>query len=275
MTQPQAGSETILVIDAEANVRWFVDHLARPRGYEVLNAAGGMGGLKILQEQADKIAFIVLDPQMPDMGGLEVLKGIRKNYPNIPVIVTTVAKEKKEECFLLGVEAFIQKPYDLAEFCRALEATMEQQVLDRTHASLDSDTVPAARILIVDDEQQVCEVLSELLFEDAQGVDFKVQWATSGEAALKISKEFEPDIAIVDIKMPGMWGDELIKRFKAGEGHCPRDFVIYTSITDPGQIERAKKLGHKLIAKPTDLDILLDVLIKMCVQHHLLKKVTA
>ncbi len=275
MTPLQAGRETILVIDSEANVRWFVARLGRPRGYEVLTAAGGMEGLKILQEQGTKIAFVVLDLGMPDMGGLEVLKTLRKNYPDVPVIAVTEAKEKKDECFLLGVEAFIQKPYDLEEFCRALESTMDQQVLDRTQASLDSDTVPAARILIVDDEQQVCEVLSELLFEDAHGVDFKVQWATSGEDALKLSKEFEPDIAIVDIKMPGMWGDELIKRFKAGEGHCPRDFVIYTSITDPGQIERAKKLGHKLIAKPTDLDILLDVLIKMCVQHHLLKKVTA
>ncbi len=275
MTQTQAGRGTILVIDDDVNVRWFVARVCRPRGYEIVTASSGMAGLKCFQEPGKQIDFVVLDLGMPDMGGLEMLKAVRKNHANVPVIVVSAAIEKKDACILLGVEAFISKPYRLEEFCQSLESAMDQQSFEKSEAVLDPDTIPSARILIVDDEQQVCEILSELLFEDARGADFKVQWVTSAEEALRVSKEFEPDIAIVDIKMPQIWGDELIRRFKSGEGHCPRDFVIYTSVTDPGQIERAKKLGHKLIAKPTDLDILLDVLIKMCVQHHLIKKVRA
>lgn len=261
----------VLVIDDEPNVRWFVARILYPRGYDILTAANGMEGLKKIQTEK-KIDLLVMDPSMPEMGGLEVLKAARKTNPALPIIVVSADASKKDECLLLGVEAFIQKPYSLEEFCRALELIVDLQEFEKFHMPLDPDTIPSARILIVDDEQQVCEVLSELLYEDAQGMDFKVRWATSGEEALRLSKDFEPDIAIVDIKMPGMWGDELIRRFKAGEGSCPRDFLIYTSVTDPRQIERARKLGHKLIAKPTDLDVLRDILIKMCAQHHLLKR---
>ena len=67
-----------------------------------------------------------------------------------------------------------------------------------------------------------------------------------------------------------LWG--LIERFKAGEGHSPKDFVIYTSVADPGQLARAKKLGYKFFSKPTDLETLVEVLKKICVRHKLLRK---
>ena len=73
--------------------------------------------------------------------------------------------------------------------------------------------------------------------------------------------------------MPNMWGDELVRRFKSGEGHCPRDFVVYTNTADPGEADRARKTGHKFLNTPTDLDTLLESLVKICVRHHLIKKI--
>ena len=275
MTIPSAHQGHILIIDSDPDLHWFIPKVFQSKGYEVLSAASGMEGLKRIQDFGETIDLVILDPEMPGMGGLEMVKALRRMHPRIAILVLSAAEKNRHECVSLGVEAFILKPYGLQDLYQRVEAVMDRQLLDKSPVNLDPNIIPSARILIVDDEQQVCELLSEALYEDAHGADFKVLWATSGEEGLRVSEEFKPDLAIVDMRMPRMWGDELINRFKSGEGHCPRDFIIYTSITEPREIEGAKKLGHKFIAKPTDLDILLEVIIKLCVKHHLLKKIPA
>ncbi|MEI6425332.1 MAG: response regulator, partial [Lentisphaerota bacterium] len=104
------------------------------------------------------------------------------------------------------------------------------------------------------------------------GCHFEVKWALSGDEALRISREFEPDIGIIDIKMPHMWGDELIERFKRGEGYSPKDFVIYTSVSNESESDRAKKLGYKMLSKPTQIETVVEILKKICVRHKLLRK---
>lgn len=263
---------TILIVDDEPNVLWFISKVCQPLGYETLTAGSGMEALKVVQECGEKLDLVLLDLNMPGMGGIEVLKSIRKFHPDLPVIILTALHDRKEECEKLGIEAFVKKPYSLEELYHHIEKVVDRQSFDRAKAEMEPGIMASARILIVDDEPEVCELLGAALLEDFPNVDFKVRWVHSGDAALKLSLEFEPDIAIIDIKMPHMWGDELIRRFKNGEGHCPRDFIIYTSVTDPAEIERAKKLGHKMLSKPTDLDILFQLLQKICVRHRLLKK---
>lgn len=263
---------TILVIDDEANVLWFISKVCQPRGYETLTAGSGMEGLKVIQECGNKIDLVLLDLRMPGMGGIEVLKSIRKHQPDMPVIILTALHDKKEECEALGIEAFIKKPYSLEELYEKIESVVERQASEKGEVTLAEDLEPSAKILIVDDEKEVCEILATALTEDITGAHYEVKWVNSGDEALRVSLEFEPDIAIIDIKMPHMWGDELVKRFKSGEGRSPKDFIIYTSITDPDEIARTKKLGHKFLTKPTDLDVLCESLKKSCVKYRLLKK---
>lgn len=75
-----------------------------------MTAGSGMEALKYIQECGDKIDVVLLDLKMPGMGGVEVLKSIRKHQPDLPVIILTAIHDKKEECEKLGVEAFVKKP---------------------------------------------------------------------------------------------------------------------------------------------------------------------
>jgi len=272
MMAPKTSKGTLLIVDDEPNVVWFISKVCQPRGYETITAGSGVEALKYIQECGEKIDLVLLDLRMPGMGGMEVLKSIRKFQPDLPVIILTALHDKKSDCEKLGIEAFMKKPYSLEELYSRIESVIESRTFDKKELMLDPNVEAAAKILIVDDDTEVCELLSTALFEDVQDAKFQVKWAKSGDDALRISNEFEPDIAIVDIKMPHMWGDELVHRFKAGEGHCPRDFVIYTSISDPAEIDRARKLGHKVLGKPTDLDALVEILKKICVRHNLLHK---
>lgn len=270
MTDGKRG--TILIVDDEPNVLWFISKVCQPQGYETLTAGSGLEALKYIQECGDKIDVVLLDLKMPGMGGVEVLKSIRKHQPDLPVIILTAIHDKKEECEKLGIEAFVKKPYSLEELYQRIETVIERKSFDKNGAEIEPGYEPNAKILIVDDESELCELLGTALVEDVQDAHFEVKWVQSGDEAIRMSLSFEPDIGIIDIKMPHMWGDELVKRFKGGEGRSPKDFVIYTSVTDPHEVERAKKLGHKFLTKPTNLDTLVEVLKKICIRHRLLRK---
>lgn len=263
---------TILIVDDEPNVQWFISKTVQPMGYETLTAGSGMEALKMIQECGDKIDLVLLDLHMPGMGGIEVLKSIRKHQPEMSVIVLTALHDKRDECEKIGVDAFMKKPYSLEDLYRHIERVIEKKSFDREGVQIEQGVIPSAKILIVDDEAEVCELLRLSLSEDIQDCQFEVKTAKSGDEALRLSLEFEPDIGIIDIKMPFMWGDELVQRFKNGEGKSPKDFVIYTSITEPKEVERARRLGHKILSKPTNLESLVEVLKKICVRHNLLKR---
>ena len=189
------------------------------------------------------------------------------------VIVITGYADRRQECEDLGIDAFITKPFELKKLYQEIERVVEKNNFDRNKVQIPEGQQPAAKVLIVDDEEEVCELLASSLQEDVVGAHFEVLWAHSGDEALKVSAEFKPDIGIIDIKMPQMWGDELVRRFQAGQGYLPKDFIIYTSVTEPREVEQARRLGFKILTKPTQLDTLVDVLKKLCVKHKLLQKI--
>ncbi len=106
---------TLLVIeDNEVNRQLLVGILEQK--YEVISAANGQEGLKILKEKGQCISVILLDIQMPVMNGFEFLECIGQDavYCKIPVIVTTVldGKDDEKRCLELGAVDFIVKPYN-------------------------------------------------------------------------------------------------------------------------------------------------------------------
>ncbi len=107
------------------------------------------------------------------------------------------------------------------------------------------------KILIVDDEKDICEVLDITLSD----VGYEVFTASSGEEALRLYREVNPAIILTDIRMPGMDGIELLKRIK---GANPDTEVIM--ITGHGDmdlaIESLKLEATDFITKPINYDIL-------------------
>jgi len=261
---------TILIVDDEPDVVFFISKVCQPQGYHTITASSGLEAIKYLDQLKEKIDLVLLDLRMPGMGGIEVLKTIRKNYDNLPVIIVTALSEKKKECEDIGIEAFVTKPYSLEELYKQITTVIGQREDEKHHEEVPEGAMPCAKVLIVDDEREVCELLSESLLEDAMNARYEVRFALSGDEALRVADEFEPDVAIVDIKMQHMWGDELIEKFKAGAAHCPKDFIIFTAADLPEYREKAKKAGYKYLTKPAKIEELFEVLKKICVRHKLL-----
>lgn len=262
----------ILIVDDEPNVLFFMTRVFQPMGYTTLTAQSGEDAIKYFDSCEGRFDLMIVDICMPGINGIETIKEVRKKQPELPVIVMSASTEHRLECEALGIEKFVEKPYSLEDLYEFVEEVLMRNNNAKSSSEIEAGTQLDAKVLIVDDEIEVTRMIGEALFEDFPESSFRVRGATSGEEAIKISKEFEPDIAIIDIKMPEMSGEELISRMKAGEGYCPRDFVIYTGVSDEATVNRAQALGHRVIMKPANIETLHGVLKRICLRHHLIKK---
>src|SRR5215510_1409971 len=110
-------------------------------------------------------------------------------------------------------------------------------------------------ILIVDDEPQIRRILSVLLSDNG----FEVAEAESGEQALELAQEFRPDIALLDVNMPGMDGLALLRALL--KIHSNLDCIMMTGYaTIRSAVEAMKSGAFDYIAKPFDNDELLLII---------------
>jgi len=107
------------------------------------------------------------------------------------------------------------------------------------------------KILVVDDEIEVCNVLMEFL--DSKGYETHI--ALSGSDALSKVREINPCIVLLDIMMPEMGGIDVLKEIKEID---PRvGIIMVTAVADHEMARHALTLGaYDYIAKPLDLDYL-------------------
>jgi len=107
----------------------------------------------------------------------------------------------------------------------------------------------STRIMIVDDEEMICESLQAWFVKDG----YQVETALSGVAALKLVETFPAEIYLVDIKMPGMDGIEFLSRLKE---HQPNAVVVM--MTAHGTVQTAvdamKRGATDYFCKPFDPD---------------------
>ncbi|MFV0493713.1 response regulator transcription factor [Mycobacterium sp.] len=110
-------------------------------------------------------------------------------------------------------------------------------------------TAPEARVLVVDDENNIVELLSASL--KFQG--FEVHSASSGTQALDVALEVRPDAVILDVMMPGMDGLEVLRRLRADGIDAP---ALFLSARDSLQDKLAGLTlgGDDYVTKPFSLE---------------------
>lgn len=122
-------------------------------------------------------------------------------------------------------------------------------------------------ILVVDDEPLQREILKTIL-EDS---GYEIQTASSGEDAVKISREFNPDIILTDLKLGGMNGVELLGEVRKGE-IAPAVIIMTAYGTVSSAVEAMKKGAFDYLTKPLDKDIVLLTVKRVLERTELLKE---
>ncbi len=117
------------------------------------------------------------------------------------------------------------------------------------------------RVLVVDDDPGVLHAVRRVL-----GAEYELASASSPAEALALADEFGPDLAVLDVRMPGMDGFELMQRLKAVQ-EAPDVIFVTGSLTDPdARLIRAIREGaFYFVQKPFDRDVL-RTLVERCLE---------
>jgi DNA-binding NtrC family response regulator len=120
-----AQTASILIVDDEFGVRESLKMILKPN-YEVHTAANGEKALRCIRR--DQIDLVTLDLKMPGLSGLEVLREIKKNNPEIEVVVITANDNEKniKEATRYGAD-FITKPFNVPDLLNSLNKSIEKQ----------------------------------------------------------------------------------------------------------------------------------------------------
>jgi two-component system response regulator CpxR len=114
-----------------------------------------------------------------------------------------------------------------------------------------------SKVLLVDDEREFVQTLSERLLLRDMGSAV----AYDGESALSLVREDEPEVMILDLKMPGIDGIEVLRRVK--ETNPEIEVIILTGHGSEADRETCMKLGaFAYLQKPVDIDLLSETLKK-------------
>lgn len=105
-------SATILIVDDEENLRLTLSRILTKAGFTVTTASSGEEALRLLQAGAYELTFI--DLLMPGIGGLALLKELRKLYPEMPVLILTAhaTLDSAIEAVRQGARDYLVKPAD-------------------------------------------------------------------------------------------------------------------------------------------------------------------
>ena len=117
----------ILIIDDEPNVRLMFRTALESAGHEVVESEGGEQGLRRLrQSPAD---LVLLDLQMPTMGGMEVLRRLRSDENLVPVVIITAYGSVPDavEAMKLGAIDFLAKPITPDALRKVVVQVLERQ----------------------------------------------------------------------------------------------------------------------------------------------------
>jgi PAS domain S-box-containing protein len=132
---PSPGTETILFVEDEENVRELVSEYLRARGYTVLEAGDGVAALALAEQHQGAIQLLITDVVMPKLSGRELATRISSKRENLKVLY--ISGYTDDSIFRHGVleggMAFLQKPFNL----KAL-AEKVREVLDGFPAAVPS-----------------------------------------------------------------------------------------------------------------------------------------
>lgn len=282
----------LLVDDEEDYVRAMAERMDM-RDLQSQVALSGEEALRLLEEDPPDV--IVLDLRMPGLQGMEVLEKVHKEHPHIQVIILTGHGGDKEEreARRLGAFDYFQKPADMGDLVRTIQGAWRKSIqlakellkeskedFDRTmtaaalaeggladeaqgmmRAARPAEPVPtptaALKVLLVDDEEDYVRTMAERMEMREVGSDV----ALTGEEALAMLEEDLPDVIVLDLKMPGMGGMEVLERVKRAFPQV--QVIILTGHGSDREEVEARRLGaFDYLQKPVDINQLMEAVRK-------------
>lgn len=129
------------------------------------------------------------------------------------------------------------------------------------HIPLENLDSGKHRVLIVDDDADIVDMLEDLLVRDGR---FEVKSAGNGFDAGALTKEFRPDIVLLDYMLPDINGNIVCQRIRSDKLLAHTRIIIVSGAVDPAEVESLLAAGaDDFIKKPFDIGQLISRMIEL------------
>ena len=120
------NQSTVLIVDDEPSIRISLRTILTGLGFAVVEAARGEEAVSLARTAHFDI--VLLDINMPGLGGIEVCRLMRKNAPLLPIVMLTVqgSEDRKVEALDAGADDYITKPFQLRELIARIRAAVRR-----------------------------------------------------------------------------------------------------------------------------------------------------
>jgi len=192
--------ESILIIDDTQDVIELLKEYLSDGGYKIYTATNGEDGLKLAH--SIRPSLITLDIMMPNMNGWEILKRLKTSTQtsDIPVVMISNISDKNKSIKLGAIDSIV-KPFSKDD----IKSIVSNYFQDEKNLK---------KVLIVDDELDVRELIQEYIEDDMR----EIQNACDGREALEIIENgFIPDIIYLDLMMPNLSGFDFLEIIKSNK----------------------------------------------------------
>ncbi len=259
----------LLIVENDDNIRKSILKLIDNENVKITTKKDGKTALNILKKE--KFDCMILDLELPEISGFEVLKKMKSlKDNNVPPTIIYTGKEITQEeeyelhknansIIIKGVKSEERLLDETALFLHQVVNKLpkkDQKIISMLHDK--DDLFKGKKILVVDDDMRNVFAISSIL-EDREMI---ISTASNGEKAVE-ALENEPDIDLVlmDIMMPVMDGYEAMKRIRAQKKFAALPIIALTAKAMKGDKEKCIAAGASdYLSKPLDIDKVLSLL---------------
>lgn len=209
---PIVGSSvpTVVAIDDDPDALELIRRSLAPAGFAVVGARTGAEGVRLARLLSP--VAITLDIMLPDRDGWDVLREIHDDptTARIPVFVVSIVQERPR-AFALGAVDYFEKPVNLKDLAEKVRLRV---------GSLDGRAV-----LAVDDDEGDLDLLRRSL----RDVPCRLITVKSAEDALRRAESERPSLILLDLRMPGMDGFQLLEALRVRKETRDVPVFIFTA----------------------------------------------
>jgi CheY-like chemotaxis protein len=251
------GSEVVLVVEDDADVRETVVELLSDLGYAVLKAKDAKDALAIIESGAP-IDLLFTDVVMPGpVRSPELARQTRERLPNVAILFTSGYTDNAivhGGRLDPGIE-LLSKPYRREALARKVRHVLRNRNQHGTMNLAPLDPARRVRILFVEDDELVRTASADMLRE----IGYTVLQASDGASALRLLDAGEIDVLMCDDNLPDMRGADVAQKVRERFPKLPVIFATGASHM-PVASNGATIDGATLLRKPFNLVALNDAL---------------
>lgn len=264
-----AGPKKVLVVEDDALSQIAIQKCIQNDNLEISSCNNGKLAFELLK--ANNYDCVILDLNLPDMSGFEILQRIsqHQNGELPPIIIYTgkdLTNDEQNELqryassiVVKGVKSSERLIDELHLFLHSVDSMLpsEQRSIVRMFHE-PGELLKGRKVLLVDDDMRNTYALSAALRKRG----LKVVMADNGEMALqKLESDHDIDLVVMDIMMPVMDGYEAITRIRQISKHAHLPIIALTAKVMPEDKAKALACGaNDFLTKPVDVQQLANLM---------------